>query len=273
MRRDMRRIDTGTLAGWLTENDGPRVLLLHGGPGLSYDYLEWLADELGDGFSLAAFQQRGLAPSSVEGPFDLATAVADAIAVLDAVGWEKAWIVGHSWGGHLLVRLLLAAPERCLGGLAIDPLGVIGDGGYAMFEQAMNDRTPAADRARAEELDQRALRGEGTEEDALESMRLYWPAYFADRSVTPAMPELRLSVEAYSALLKEATSADTDPSAIRAPFGAVVGGGSPMPFAEAAAPTVARIEGAWLEVVPGAGHFPWYEVPGSVHAALTRLIG
>ena len=54
-----------------------------------------------------------------------------------------------------------------------------------------------------------------------------------------------------------------------------------MPYAEAAAPTVARIEGAWLEVVPGAGHFPWFEVPGlragRAHAAdvvneLTELL-
>ena len=33
----------------------------------------------------------------------------------------------------------------------------------------------------------------------------------------------------------------------------------------------ARIPGAWVEVVPGAGHFPWLDVPGCVRRALRRL--
>jgi pimeloyl-ACP methyl ester carboxylesterase len=44
-----------------------------------------------------------------------------------------------------------------------------------------------------------------------------------------------------------------------------------MPYAQAAAPTVESIPGAWLEVVDEAGHFPWFERPGSVRAALERL--
>ena len=40
----------------------------------------------------------------------------------------------------------------------------------------------------------------------------------------------------------------------------------------ASAATAAVIPGAWLEVVAGAGHFPWIEKPGSVKAALDRLV-
>ena len=64
----------GALGGWV-EGDGPPVLLLHGGPGLSFDYLDWLADEIGPGYRVAAFQQRGLEPSTVDGPFDMPTRV------------------------------------------------------------------------------------------------------------------------------------------------------------------------------------------------------
>lgn len=35
----------GSLAGWFV-GDGPRVLLLHGGPGLGYDYMLPLVAEL-----------------------------------------------------------------------------------------------------------------------------------------------------------------------------------------------------------------------------------
>jgi pimeloyl-ACP methyl ester carboxylesterase len=260
------------LEGWVT-GDGPPVLLLHGGPGLSYEYLDDLAAELGGGYRIAAFQQRGVPPSTPDGPFDIATAVADVIAILDELEWERAWILGHSWGGHLLAHVLVSS-DRALGGLAVDPLGATGDGGSAVFERAILDRTPAEDRERAAELDDRAMRGEGTPEDALESMRLVWPAYFASRDNAFPMPPLRVSVEAYAALWTALTEAlpalERALPGIRVPFGVVAGAGSPMPVAEG---TVAAIPGAWLEVVEGAGHFPWYERPGSVRAGLERLTG
>src|ERR671937_2145291 len=157
----------GRLGGWVTGH-GPPVLLLHGGPGLSFEYLDSLAAELGDGFTLAAYQQRGLAPSTTDGPFAVEREVADALAVLDALGWERAWVLGHSWGGHLLLHLAVAAPERVHGGLAVDLLGGVGDGGTDAFEAEIFARTPEDARRRAQELDEKAMRGEGTEEDVNE---------------------------------------------------------------------------------------------------------
>jgi pimeloyl-ACP methyl ester carboxylesterase len=265
----------GRLGGW-TAGDGPPVLLLHGGPGMDYAYLDSLAEELGDGFTLAAYQQRGLAPSTDEGPFLVEREVADAQAVLDALGWERAWVLGHSWGGHLLLHLALAAPGRLHGALAVDPLGGVGDGGAEAFEAEMFSRTPEADRERAEELDERAMRGEGTPDDAVESMRIVWPAYFADREHTLAFPDLRVSVAAYSGLWDSLNAELPRLSAalatVAVPFGFVAGAGSPVPVAAVAA-TARAIPGAWLEVVDGAGHFPWFERPGSVRAALERLVG
>jgi pimeloyl-ACP methyl ester carboxylesterase len=49
----------GGLVGWV-QGDGDPVLLLHGGPGLAYGYLDGLGEEIGDGYLVAAFQQRGL---------------------------------------------------------------------------------------------------------------------------------------------------------------------------------------------------------------------
>ena len=47
-------------------------------PGLDFGYMDELAEELGDRFELAAYQQRGLAPSTTEGPFEVAREVASA---------------------------------------------------------------------------------------------------------------------------------------------------------------------------------------------------
>ena len=256
--------------------EGPPVLLLHGGPGLSYEYLDALADEIGDGYRIAAYQQRGLPPSAVEGPFDIATGVADALAVLDALAWHRAWVVGHSWGGHLLLHLAAAVPERLHGGLAVDLLGGVGDGGAAAFEAELAARTPEADRDRAIELDEQAMRGDGTEEHIRESLRLLWPAYFASRENTMPLPVYRASLEAYSGLWESLTAElprlEAALPAVTLPFAFLAGAQSPMPADQAAGATARAIPGARLDIVEGAGHFPWYEHPGCVRAALDRLV-
>jgi pimeloyl-ACP methyl ester carboxylesterase len=124
-------------------------------------------------------------------------------------------------------------------------------------------------------LDERAMRGESTAEEMLESLRLVWPAYFASpQRVLPFPADMRVSVQAYGSLLAAAIDAlpalERSLPAIDVPFGVVSGAASPMPAPDG---TVAAIPGAWLEVVSGAGHFVWFERPGSVRAGLQRLTG
>ncbi len=264
----------GSVEGWLA-GAGPPLLLLHGGPGLSFEYIDELGEELASEFRVAAYQQRGLEPSTLNGPFTIAQAIDDAVAVLDGLNWEQALVVGHSWGGQLALRLVATQPERLLGALAVDPLGVVGDGGMGAFEAEMAARTPAKDRDRHRELDERAMDGDGTQDDFLESLRLVWPAYFADPDNVPPMPPLRLSVEAYSGIINEVT-ADTDRlaaalAAAEVRYGVLAGGASPMPWGQAARATVELSPRAFLKVVPAAGHFPWLDEPGCVLAALKRL--
>jgi pimeloyl-ACP methyl ester carboxylesterase len=267
---------SGQLTGWVV-GDGAPVLLLHGGPGLSYEYLDGLAVEVGEGFRVAAFQQRGLEPSTTQGPFTMAQAIDDVVAVLDGLGWSRAWIAGHSWGGHLVLRLVAARPERLLGALAIDPIGVVGDGGTAAFEAEMAARTSREGRERALRLDDRAMSGEGTPEDGLEGLAIMWPAYFGDPENVPAMPPVRMSVEAYSGLATEMAKGGEDVARALATadvrYGVIAGAASPIPWGQAARTTAELSREAFLVVVPGAGHFPWTEVPGSVRSALRRLVG
>ena len=268
-------VDGGQVSGWVAGNGVP-VLMLHGGPGMSYDYLEDLADELGPGYRIASFQQRGVAPSMLDGPFDIDTHLADVGAVLGALDWPTAYVVGHSWGGHLAFHVAVALPDRTSGVLALDPLGGVGDGGEAEFGAEMVARVPEGCRTRAAELDARAMAGEGTEEDELESLRLFWPAYFADFDSAPPMPPLSLSVPAYAecfdSIREQLPALEAALPTVSVPVGVVAGARSPMPTS-AAIETAAMIPGAWVEVVEGAGHFPWFERPGSVRSALARLAG
>jgi pimeloyl-ACP methyl ester carboxylesterase len=248
--------------------------MLHGGPGMSYTYLDDLADEIGSDYRIASFQQRGIAPSMLTGPYDIDTHIADVRAVLDALEWPTALIVGHSWGGHLAYHLAVAAAERLSGVLCVDPLGAVGDGGEEVFGAELMGRIPEEDRRIAEELDGRALAGEGSAEAELEGFRLVWPGYFADPGKAPPMPPLTLSVEGYSecftSIHERLPALESALPSITVPLGIVAGASSPMPES-AARDVVGLVPGTWVEVVEGAGHFPWYERPGCVRAALERL--
>jgi pimeloyl-ACP methyl ester carboxylesterase len=266
--------DGGTLGGWMA-GDGAPVLLLHGGPGLSFGYLDELGSELADGFQVACYQQRGIEPSTSAGPFTIAQAIDDAVAVLDFLGWPRTLIVGHSWGGHLALRLPAAIPRRLLGVLAVDPLGIVGDGGMAAFEAEMLARTPKAGRERAHELDERAMAGNGTPEEGLESLSIVWPAYFADPDNVPPMPPMRMSVPAYAGIMAEVSSGLEEAadalSTGDVPYGVIAGAASPMPWGQAARASAELSPRAMLTVVPAAGHFPWLDVPGCIRDALRRL--
>ena len=250
--------------------------MLHGGPSLGFEYLDGLADEFEGCGAVASYQQRGLAPSRLQGPFTVADHCADACLVLDELGWDRAVVIGHSWGGHLALHLAVAAPDRVAGVLAVDPLGGVGDGGSQAFEAEIFRRTPEDVQARAQELDEMAMRGEGSGADALESLHLVWPAYFPSWDAAPPMPAVRLSVagyaETWASVLDELPRLEAALPAIQLPVGFVVGEASPMP-ATASTDTAERIPGAWVDVVPAAGHFPWLDAPGCVRAGLQRLMG
>ncbi len=62
-------VPQGAITGWQA-GDGPPVLILHGGPGLS-DYTAPLAAELTDAFTVIRYQQRGLAPSVTSAQYQI----------------------------------------------------------------------------------------------------------------------------------------------------------------------------------------------------------
>src|SRR5262245_4881133 len=223
---------SGQLSGWVV-GEGPRVLAIHGGPGMSYDYLDDAVAELAGGYRVATFQQRGLAPSTERGEFTVAEAVADIAAVLDALGWQSAFLMGHSWGGHLVFHAAAAIPDRLAGVLSVDPLGAVGDGGAAAFGAEMLARVPEADRERARELDEKDDAGTATPEENDEAFSLFWPSYFADPASAPPLPRVEFCQPANQGLWHdvEARLPDVEASlpSITVPFGVVVGELSPMP--------------------------------------------
>jgi 3-oxoadipate enol-lactonase len=90
----------------------PALLLIQG---LGYPRWGWepLIGPLSRSFRVIAFDNRGIGDSDTPpGPYDIATLAADATAVLDAAGVDRAHVMGASLGGMIAQGLALTYPER-----------------------------------------------------------------------------------------------------------------------------------------------------------------
>ena len=265
----------GEIVGWM-RGSGPPALLLHGGPGMS-EYLADLAEEVSPVVTVARYQQRGLPPSVVDGDRTVEGHVADAVAVLDALGWDKAWVIGHSWGGHLAMHLAVAHPDRLLGVVAFDALGAVPDGGGEALGERLMAPLTAEQRAWVEEYSAREEAGEGTAEESLEVLRVLWPYYYGDPASAPPMPDLQMDLEGHLITWPsiighfEAGTLERGLPQLRMPALVLHGAASPIPASEAER-TAALIPGVSLRILPGIGHFAWIEEPGSVRRELEALL-
>jgi pimeloyl-ACP methyl ester carboxylesterase len=92
--------------------EGPRLLFLNGS-GSSIATSELLIKLFTTDFDVLVHDQRGLGESAVPpGPYEMADYAADAIALLDHVGWDHARVVGVSFGGMVAQELAVTAPDR-----------------------------------------------------------------------------------------------------------------------------------------------------------------
>lgn len=90
-------------------------LLMVNGLGVSMvSFDERFVAELGArGLDVVRFDNRDAGRSSPSsGPYELADMAADALAVMDDVGWSSAHVFGQSLGGMIVQQLAIQAPER-----------------------------------------------------------------------------------------------------------------------------------------------------------------
>jgi pimeloyl-ACP methyl ester carboxylesterase len=97
------------------EPDGEVVLLLHGFPQSSWCWRHVWPSLVEAGYLVVAPDQRGYSPGArPEGApaYAMSELVADALGVLDAVGAERAHVVGHDWGAAVAWQLGARHPDR-----------------------------------------------------------------------------------------------------------------------------------------------------------------
>lgn len=103
---------------------GPPVVLLHG---LASQRRFWnlvvphLVSPVGTGMPLLAVDQRGHGDADrPQSSYALGQIAADLATAMDAVGWSRAVVVGHSWGGAVAATFAADHPERTLAVIGLD---------------------------------------------------------------------------------------------------------------------------------------------------------
>ena len=91
--------------------DAPRLLMLHGGPGASHDYMLPQMLALADEYRLIFYDQRGGGRSTSDdrSPITWKTHVTDLAALVRELSLEPLTLVGYSWGGLLALLYSIAA--------------------------------------------------------------------------------------------------------------------------------------------------------------------
>ncbi|MUN06510.1 alpha/beta fold hydrolase [Agromyces luteolus] len=111
----------GELAGgqWRADAAGTPVLAVHG---ITASHRAWhhVADAL-PGRRIVAPDLRGRGRSAdLPGPWSLRDHADDQVRLLDALGIDRAFVVGHSMGAFVTVRLAAAHPDRVAGVALVD---------------------------------------------------------------------------------------------------------------------------------------------------------
>ncbi|XP_020254886.1 uncharacterized protein LOC109831840 isoform X2 [Asparagus officinalis] len=97
------------------KGEGPTVLLLHGFPELWYSWRHQILGLAGKGYRAVAPDLRGYGDSdnpSVVAAYSIFHLVGDLVALIDALGQDKVFVVGHDWGALVAWHLCMFRPDK-----------------------------------------------------------------------------------------------------------------------------------------------------------------
>lgn len=106
--------------------DGPAIIFSHGFL-MDHTMFDAQVAAFAADYRCIAWDERGFGETQAQGPFTYWDSAADAIALLDHLGIDKAVFVGMSQGGFLSLRAALGAPERVRALVNIDTAADLDD--------------------------------------------------------------------------------------------------------------------------------------------------
>lgn len=255
----------------------PAILLLHGFGASTFSWRE-VMQPLGQYGTLIAFDRQGfglterLLPGewTGENPYTLDAQVAATFGLMDALGIERAVLVGHSAGGTVAVAAALRNPQRVLGLVLVDAAIYTSGGAPSWVRPLLN--APQFDRLGPWFV--RSLAGE-------QGTAFLQTAWHDPAKITPAvMAGYRkpLRMENWDAALWEFTKASRrvdlsdDLASLQLPVLVITGDDDRIvPTAESTR-LAGELPNAALVVIPASGHLPQEEMPREFIAAVTDFL-
>ena len=248
----------------------PGLCFLHGGSAHAH-WFDAVAPDFADRYHVLSLDQRGHGASDWAKPTAEGTAyatpsfVSDLLGVIDALGWDRMALCGHSMGGHNAMTLAAGHPDR-LWGLIVA------------------DSRPAIPLDRLETMRRRGHRGPRRHESldaALRSFRLLPPETTADPALLDHLAREGITEREGRFLYRfdpECNGARRPTDAwpllgrITAPTLLVRGAGSPILPREMAQEMLKRIPGSRLEEIPGAYHHLVLDAPRAFSTVLAHFL-
>ncbi len=244
------------------EGRGPALVLLHGFP-LAKEIWDAQAAALASSARVIRYDLRGLGTTTVTpGPYLMEQLAGDLADILDALGLERAAVVGHSLGGYVALAFFRMFAERC------SALGLVCSRVAADTPAQAAGRLALAARAESE----------GMQPVADAFLPRFFAPGFAERAPglaaqTRAIVD-RTDPRGAAAMLRgmaARVASDDILEEMTLPVTLVAGTHDGIATLDETTATANALVDVSLEVLE-CGHSPWYEAPDALTAALQRLV-
>ncbi|MFG0317298.1 MAG: alpha/beta fold hydrolase, partial [Planctomycetota bacterium JB042] len=289
-------VEAGVRLAHRSIGEGDRLLVLHGGPSVPFVTAPEGFARLGERRRVTFFDQRGCGGSTrpferlrggmgerferLERTLGLGAQIADVERVRRILGEERLVLVGHSFGGLLAVLYAAEFPEHVRALVLVAPADLVvmpslsGDLFSTIRARLPDDRREEFDAFLGEYLDYGTL---GERSDAeLAALHARLGAWFAAASTGASASVPREGIGGFAPFamyLSLGRSHDWSDAvrAIEAPTLLVHGDRDLVPV-DASRHVASRLEDATVEVIEGAGHFPFSDRPEAFAEAVERFL-
>ena len=257
----------------------PKLIVLHGGPGASHDYLLPQMLHLAELYHVIFYDQRGGGRSKTDDrePVTWRTHVDDLAAVVREFALDPLSILGYSWGGLLAILYALTAaddsslpaPSRLV---LIDP-APLNRKFRQQFEAefAKRQQAPAIQRMR-QDLAQSGLRDTDPDAWRQATFELSVAGYFARPENARDLTPFRVMARIQQSVWESLGDYDLIPQLGKIHYPTLIVHGRDDPI-----PVQSSIEGAEamkarLVVLDDCGHVPYVEQPARLFAAIDAFL-
>jgi proline iminopeptidase len=258
---------------------GPRIVVLHGGPGAHHDYLLPQFLRLADRYRLVFYDQRGGGRSRDTGPGDVSwqLLVQDLTHVVRELHLEPLTILGYSWGALLALLYAIEAhrhaslpkPQRLV---LVDPAPL-----SRPYRQAFEDEFARRQRSEAirelrEDLADSGLRESDPDAWRQKQFELGVAPYFTTPTAAAALTPFRVTAKVQQSVWHSLGDFDVIPDLanLHLPAFFVHGRHDPIPLE-----STERAAGAMrarLLVLEKSGHVPHVEQPDALFSAIEQYL-